>query len=76
MRRIVLKRTRDINTWAIVSDKGFVLIEKRFDEEQQAVDWATHYMSSFSGINYCLEVDYGIYGKRTHEEEPKKTPGN
>jgi hypothetical protein len=76
MRRIVLKRTRDLNTWAIVSDKGIVLTEKRIEEEQEAIDWANVYLSSFSGINCFLEVDYGNYGKRTREEEPEKTTSN
>jgi len=76
MRRIVLKRTKDLNTWAIVSDKGFSLSELRFDEEHEALEWAIRFMSSFSGINYCLEVDYGTHGKRTFEEESKKITSN
>jgi hypothetical protein len=76
MRRITLTRTRDLNTWAIVSDKGAKLVEKRLEEEQEAIDWAKNYISSFSGISFHLEIDYGSFGKRTHEEESKKTSSN
>jgi len=76
MRRVTLMRTRDLNTWVIVSEKGVKLVEKRIEEEQEAIDWAKNYMSSFSGINCYLEIDYGSYGKRTYEEESKETPSN